>query len=63
MKIMKGGKKLMIGDNKGNITTVSHETGTLEHINIKHSQEVTEILYDEENQLIISSGWDSKILI
>ncbi|CDW75100.1 rna recognition motif [Stylonychia lemnae] len=56
-------KKFIVGDNKGNIRTYLYQTSQLETINCGHSQEITSVKLDDRNNLILSAGWDSQIIL
>jgi len=62
-RLLREGKRFVVGDNKGNMKTFAYSDGKVESVNEKHGQEITSIRYDARNSLIISAGWDSKIIV
>lgn len=56
-------KKLIIGDNKGHITTYDKYNGNVYCKNKCHINEITCLEVDFVNKMLISCSWDSSIKI
>ena len=62
-KLLQQGTKFLLGDDRGNMSVYNTSTGEKIKELVSHSNEVTSLEVDRENNLIISSGVDSCINI
>lgn len=56
-------KKFILGDTQGSITTFDKYNGIVYTKNLSHSNEISGIILDKHNKLMISSSLDSSILV
>lgn len=56
-------RKLYLGDSLGNVVSVNIKNGARIKKFLKHSDEVTSLLYWEKNKFLVSSSWDGKVRI
>mmetsp|Transcript_6882 Transcript_6882/g.5119 ORF Transcript_6882/g.5119 Transcript_6882/m.5119 type:complete len:104 (-) Transcript_6882:2123-2434(-) len=56
-------KKVLIANNKGALKTHYLPNGQFYSNNFGHAQEVTQIFVDYANKLVLSTAWDSSIIL
>ena len=62
-RMVQQNKKFILGDQRGNLGLYLHQTGELLQMMNGHTNEVSAIKIDYINRLIISSSWDSSVII
>mmetsp|Transcript_25721 Transcript_25721/g.45135 ORF Transcript_25721/g.45135 Transcript_25721/m.45135 type:complete len:913 (-) Transcript_25721:3141-5879(-) len=56
-------RKLYLGDSQGRVVSINVKNGARIKKFLKHSDEVTSLLYWEKNKFLVSSSWDGKVRI
>lgn len=60
---MEQNKKFIIGDHRGNIQSFYYNTGEEYRPLVGHTSEISSFKIDNANKLIVSAGWDSRVII